>query len=62
MKDAKTQVTVDVGIDSLWKCLSKDLHSTLPQVIPNLVQNGEVIEGDGGLGTVILFSFGPGEL
>ncbi|XP_030549820.1 phytohormone-binding protein-like [Rhodamnia argentea] len=59
MKEAKTRVTVDVGIGSLWKCLSKDLLSILPQVIPNLVQNGEVIEGDGGLGTVILFSFGP---
>ncbi|KAK3427042.1 hypothetical protein EUGRSUZ_F03348 [Eucalyptus grandis] len=59
MKEAKTQVTADVGIDSLWKCLSKDLHSILPQVLPNLVQNGEVIEGDGGLGSVILFNFGP---
>ncbi|XP_030441053.2 phytohormone-binding protein-like [Syzygium oleosum] len=59
MKEAKTQVTADVGIDSLWKCLSKDLYSIVPQVLPNLVQNGEIIEGDGGLGSVILFNFGP---
>lgn len=61
MKEAKTQVTADVRIDSLWKCLSKDLYSIVPQVLPNLVQNGEIIEGDGGLGSVILFNFGPGE-
>jgi len=61
MKEAKTQATVNVGIDSLWKCLSKDLHSILPQVTPNFVQNAEVIEGDGSLGSVILFTFGPGE-
>ncbi|XP_010062901.2 phytohormone-binding protein [Eucalyptus grandis] len=59
MKEAKTQATVNVGIDSLWKCLSKDLHSILPQVTPNFVQNAEVIEGDGSLGSVILFTFGP---
>lgn len=61
MKEAQTQATVRVGIDSLWKCLSKDLLSILPQVTPNLVQNAETIEGDGGLGSILLLTFGPGE-
>ncbi|XP_030441048.2 phytohormone-binding protein-like [Syzygium oleosum] len=59
MKEARTQATVHVGIDSLWKCLSKDLLSILPQVTPNLVQNAEIIEGDGGLGSILLLTFGP---
>lgn len=65
-KEAKAQVKVGVSIKALWKALAKDLRFILPNIMPN-VQRVELIEGDGGLGSVwllhlvngkpILFSF-----
>ncbi|GMN66164.1 hypothetical protein TIFTF001_035232 [Ficus carica] len=49
---------VGVGIERLWKALAKDLRFVIPKAIPSLVKQVEVVEGDGGLGTVFLFSFG----
>lgn len=62
MKEVKTHATVGVGIDALWKALAKDLTFVIPKIIPNLVKSVQLIEGDGGIGTVFLFNFGPGEL
>ncbi|KAK6132631.1 hypothetical protein DH2020_033620 [Rehmannia glutinosa] len=55
----KGQVKVNVGIDVLWRALAKDLKSILPTIVPKLVKEAEILEGDGGLGTVYLFKFGP---
>ncbi|PKI51166.1 phytohormone-binding protein-like isoform X2 [Punica granatum] len=57
-KELKRQAKVGVGIEPLWKCLSKDLCSVLPKVAPNLVESAKAVEGDGRLGTVFLFTFG----
>jgi len=57
-KESKTQVKVGVGIEAFWRALSKDLASILPKAIPNLVKDVQVIEGNGGLGTVMLLNFG----
>lgn len=62
IKEVKTQAKIGVGLDLLWKALVKDLKFTIPDMIPNLVKDADVIEGDGGLGTVYLFNFGPGEI
>ncbi|KAJ4845239.1 hypothetical protein Tsubulata_003851 [Turnera subulata] len=51
-------VTVGVGLDILWHALSKDLKVMLPKLMPNLVKDAKVIEGDGGLGSIFLFTFG----
>lgn len=55
------QVKISIGIELLWETLFKDLSSVVPIVMPNLVTEGEVLKGDGGLGTVYHFKFGPGE-
>ncbi|KAF5728014.1 hypothetical protein HS088_TW21G00156 [Tripterygium wilfordii] len=57
--EVKTQVKVSHGVEPFWKALAMDYMLVIPQIIPNLVKNAEFIEGDGGLGTVILFTFGP---
>ncbi|XP_015583566.1 phytohormone-binding protein [Ricinus communis] len=59
VKEVKTQAKIGVGVDILWKALAKNLKFIIPKMIPNLVKDAEVIEGDGGLGTVYLFNFGP---
>ncbi|XP_015896066.3 phytohormone-binding protein [Ziziphus jujuba] len=58
MNEVKTHVIVGVEIDALWKALSKEMRFVIPKIIPNLVKSVEIIEGDGGIGTVFLFSFG----
>ncbi|XP_057460678.1 phytohormone-binding protein CSBP-like [Actinidia eriantha] len=57
-KEAKAQVKVQVGIEAIWKALAKDLRFVLPRIMPGVVRDVQVIEGDGGLGTVFLFNFG----
>lgn len=62
VKEIKTEIKVGVGIEALWKALSKDLRFLAPKIAPNLIKNVELIEGDGtSTGTVLLFSFGTGE-
>lgn len=62
MKREETgQVKVGVGIEVLWRALGKDLNSILPTIVPRLVKEAEILQGDGGFGTVYLFKFGPGE-
>ncbi|RZC50795.1 hypothetical protein C5167_019213 [Papaver somniferum] len=53
---AQTCVEVDIGI--LWEALAKDLWLILPKVIPNLVKEVQLLEGNGGLGTLMLIHFG----
>ena len=57
----KAQRTVGVGVEALWRCMSKDLASVMPKIMPDIVQSVEVIEGDDGLGSVLLFKLGRGE-
>ncbi|XP_057791116.1 phytohormone-binding protein-like [Salvia miltiorrhiza] len=59
-KEETGEVKVRVGIERLWGALVNDLSSLLPVLIPNLVTEGEMLQGDGGLGTVYHFKFGPG--
>lgn len=59
-KEVQTQARVGAGIEALWIALAKDLRLILSKIIPNLVKDVEVIEGDGGLATVSLFHFGSG--
>lgn len=61
MNEVKTHAIVHVEIDALWKALAKDMRFVIPKIIPNLVKSVEIIEGDGGIGTVFLFSFSSGK-
>ncbi|KAL6205660.1 PREDICTED: phytohormone-binding protein-like [Fragaria vesca subsp. vesca] len=57
-RETKAQRTVGVGVEALWKGMTKDLVSVMPKIMPDIVQSVEVVEGDGGLGSVLLFKLG----
>ncbi|KAG8364981.1 hypothetical protein BUALT_Bualt18G0055100 [Buddleja alternifolia] len=59
-RQEKGQVKVKIGVEVIWRALAKDFKSVVPSSIPNLVKDVEMLEGDGGFGTVYLFNFGPG--
>lgn len=61
MKELQTQAKVSIGLNALWNALTKDLRFVVPKAMPNLVEHVDLIEGDGGLGTVLLFQFKSGE-
>ncbi|KAJ1395493.1 START-like domain superfamily [Sesbania bispinosa] len=60
VKEFNTQASVGVGLETLWPALSKDFSFIVPKVIPNIVKDVQVIEGDGGVGTILIFNFWPG--
>nr|XP_023920555.1 phytohormone-binding protein-like [Quercus suber] len=57
IEEVKAQAKVGVGLNALWKALTKELRFVVPKVLPNIVKDVELIEGDGGLGTLLLFNF-----
>ena len=60
IEELKTQAKVGVGLNALWKALTKELRFVVPKVLPNIVKDVELIEGDGGLGTLLIFNFFSG--
>lgn len=61
MEEVRTQAKAAVGLDTLWKALTKDLRFVVPKAIPNFVKEVQLIEGDDGdLGTVLLFNLCSG--
>ncbi|KAF7822762.1 phytohormone-binding protein-like [Senna tora] len=58
-KEVNTQTEASVGMEILWQALSKDLKAVVPKVLPHIVKDVQVIEGDGGSGTILLFTFLP---
>ncbi|CAI0375890.1 unnamed protein product [Linum tenue] len=57
IKEVKGQAKVSLGLDVIWKSLTKELQFIIPKLMPEQVEEGHVLEGDGGLGTVFLFNF-----
>ncbi|CAN0826456.1 Phytohormone-binding protein CSBP [Linum grandiflorum] len=60
MKEIRSQSKVRVDLDILWKSLTKDLHVVVPKSIPDKVKDIQVLHGDGGVGTILIFNFTPG--
>jgi len=60
-KEFNQQVEICVKIETLWQALSKDLIVTIPKIIPNIVKDLKVIEGSGGIGTILLLTFFTGQ-
>nr|XP_023920556.1 phytohormone-binding protein-like [Quercus suber] len=56
IEELKTRAKVGVGLNALRKALTKELRF----VVPKVVKYVELIEGDGGLGTLLLFNFFSG--
>lgn len=61
VKEKKDKKTVGVGVEALWRAMAKDTVTVIPKIMPSIVRSIEVIEGDGGLGSVLLFNLGDRE-
>ncbi|CAJ1978602.1 unnamed protein product [Sphenostylis stenocarpa] len=59
-KEFSEKTEVSVGLEALWQAMSKDLGVTVAKVIPNIVKDVKLVEGDGGVGTIFLFTFFSG--
>ncbi|XP_054817185.1 phytohormone-binding protein CSBP-like [Prosopis cineraria] len=57
VKEFNTQTVVSVGLEIFWQALAKDFIVIVPKVLPQHVKDVQVLEGDGGLGTVLNFNF-----
>ncbi|KAK1407081.1 hypothetical protein QVD17_38692 [Tagetes erecta] len=59
MKEDIAQVTVSIPIKDLWKAMACDMRHVVPKVLPDIVSEVELLEGDGGFGSMLLFKFCP---
>ncbi|KAH7675831.1 Bet v1-like protein [Dioscorea alata] len=56
----EAQIQVEVGVEILWRTFAEEFRVTWPKVVPDIVVNVEVVEGDGGLGSLLFLQFKPG--
>ncbi|KAG0496236.1 hypothetical protein HPP92_000927 [Vanilla planifolia] len=49
----------EVGIQTLWNGITKDKFTVLGKAAPSLLQDFQVLEGDGGSGTIFYVTLGP---
>ncbi|KAB2615830.1 phytohormone-binding protein-like [Pyrus ussuriensis x Pyrus communis] len=49
------QMTVGVAVEALWKAMALDAVTVIPKIMSS-VRSIDVIEGDGGLGSVLRFN------
>lgn len=61
MKEDTAQLKVAIPIKVLWKAMSIDIRHITPKILPNIVSEVELLEGDGGYGSMLLFKFCPGK-
>ncbi|KAK8946440.1 hypothetical protein KSP39_PZI006831 [Platanthera zijinensis] len=54
------EIVLQVSADRIWKAGILDSHILLPKLLPNFVASGELVEGDGGVGTVKKLTFNEG--
>ncbi|KAI3673744.1 hypothetical protein L6452_39872 [Arctium lappa] len=59
MREDTAQVTVPIPIRVLWKAMAIDIRQTATDVLPDIVEDVELLEGDGGLDTILVFKFTP---
>ncbi|XP_047148181.1 phytohormone-binding protein CSBP [Vigna umbellata] len=59
VKEFNSQTELSVRLEALWAVLSKDFITVVPKVLPHIVKDVQVIEGDGGVGTILIFNFFP---
>lgn len=56
-----SEVTSSIPAAKLFKAFILDGDSLLPKVLPQAIKNVEILEGDGGAGTIKLITFGEGQ-
>ena len=61
VKEFQTETEVSLGLEIIWQALSKDLATIAPKVNPEVVKDVQMIEGDGDVGTILLFTLHYGK-
>ena len=57
---SSTEEVVQVEARRLWNATTKDSHNFLPKVLPEVFTSVNLLQGDGGVGTVKQLNFTPG--
>lgn len=52
---------IRVEIEALWRTFAQDFIVSWAKVLPDIVTSVTILEGDGGLGTLLLLQFKPGK-
>uniref|UniRef100_A0A164SJC3 Bet v I/Major latex protein domain-containing protein n=1 Tax=Daucus carota subsp. sativus TaxID=79200 RepID=A0A164SJC3_DAUCS len=60
VQKSEVEATSSVSAEKLFKALCLDIDTLLPQVVPGAIKSAEILEGDGGVGTVKLIHLGDG--
>ncbi|KAK1380329.1 Major allergen Pru ar like [Heracleum sosnowskyi] len=58
VQKSEVVITSAVPAAKLFKALCIDIDTLLPQVLPGAIKGGEIVEGDGGVGTIKLVTLG----
>lgn len=61
IKEFITETTLNVELEALWAAQSKDFIFIVPKILPNIVKDVQLVQGDGGVGTILIFNFLPGK-
>ena len=56
----ETEFTSVIAPPRLFKALVLDADNLVPKIAPQAVKSAEIVEGDGGVGTIKKTSFGEG--
>ncbi|PIN25275.1 hypothetical protein CDL12_01983 [Handroanthus impetiginosus] len=54
------EIKVKVSSKRLFKAFGTDAHTVLPKILPNLVKSVDILQGDGGPGTIRQTNFAAG--
>ena len=54
------EVTSSVPAAKMFKAMVLDADTLIPKIMPQAIKNVEIVEGDGGVGTVKIIHFGEG--
>lgn len=49
-----------IAVERLWKALICDAHNFMPKALPQVISSIDLLEGDGGVGTIKKFNFTEG--
>ncbi|KAI3843448.1 hypothetical protein MKX03_011368 [Papaver bracteatum] len=56
-----SEFDVEAPAEDVWDLIgSKDSHKTFQMLVPGMFEKLQILEGDGGIGTVLLVVFSPG--
>ncbi|PIN05005.1 hypothetical protein CDL12_22455 [Handroanthus impetiginosus] len=54
------EIPSSIPADKIFKAVVLDADTLIPKIMPQAIKNVEILEGDGGVGTVKLIHFGEG--